>query len=94
MNDEILNLILSCIEKQNIGMNKDDLLPLNESTVLCGLQSSLDSLGLATLLLSIEVEFNKCYNKEICLIDSVCSKQLSKVFNTVNSLCLHLKSLL
>ena len=83
--DKILNIIFKCAEELNFQLPIDGQLELNGSTPIIGNDSVLDSLGIVTLLVKVEVELSNL-GKNINLVDTLTHDPNSPPFGTMQDL--------
>ena len=83
---ESITLILKRLEALGIELDKPELRNANESTRLFGDNSSLDSMGLVTLIADLEEDVRQQCNLSITLVDEKAMSRLTSPFRSVNHL--------
>lgn len=84
--EKIIDIIFRCAEELNRQLSEESKLILEESTVITGENSLLDSLGLVTLLVSIEEHLNQL-GISINILDKV-SESSNFPFATIGEMSL------
>jgi acyl carrier protein len=83
---ESISLILKRLDALGIELNKPELRTANESTRLFGDSSSLDSMGLVTLIADLEEDIRLQFNISVTLVDEKAMSRLTSPFRNVNHL--------
>ena len=91
-NNNFLELIYSSIKEVNKQQSPSNQLKLDINEYLISDKSSIDSLGLITLLINIEGAVSKNYNKNINLIEEELISEIDTPFETIGSLAKWLQS--
>jgi acyl carrier protein len=92
MKNEILELIYQSIDEINY-INQLQI-EKKETTIIFGMESELDSLGLVNLIVSIESNVNEKFNKNFTLTDEKALSQKNSPFRSVSTLTEYIKTLL
>lgn len=93
--DRVHAAILRAVRDSNQQLPKEKQIPESPDAVILGESSSLDSLGLITLLVAVEQEIDGEFGEEISLVDDV--SELSEDddrFTTISNLATHISKLL
>jgi len=88
--DQILELIYLCIDEHNSQSDTEHKLLKTKETILFGKTSPLDSLGLVSLLITIEQVVNERLDMGISLADERAMSQNNSPFRNVESLSKYL----
>tara|TARA_B110000977_G_scaffold85339_1_gene113923 strand:- start:340 stop:624 length:285 start_codon:yes stop_codon:yes gene_type:complete len=86
--EKIIDIIFRCAEELNRQLSEERKLILEESTVIAGKNSPLDSLGLVTLMVCIEGHLNHL-GIRINILDKV-SESSNFPFTTIGEMSLWL----
>jgi hypothetical protein len=91
-NEKFLELIYSSIKEVNKQQPPGNQLKLDKNELLISDKSSIDSLGLITLLINIEDKINTDYKKKINLVDEKLISEIDTPFKTLDSLATWLQN--
>lgn len=91
--EEIIKTIYGAMEEINDQLSGENKLVLSHETVLYGLNSRLDSLGLVNLIVEVEQRFQDEHGLAIDLTDEKALSQKSSPFRTVKTLSGYISSL-
>ena len=67
--EQILNTIIENVKTLVETFPEEDRILVDEKTILFGLNSTIDSLSLVSIIVDLEIEFMDTYNFEISLTD-------------------------
>lgn len=84
--EEILKIVLNQVEQINNTFPEDQKIVVNETTILFGNGSSIDSLSLVSIIVDLEMIFSSDYNKEISITDDRAMTREISPFDSVASL--------
>jgi acyl carrier protein len=84
--EEILKIVLNQVEQINDTFPEDQKIVVNETTILFGNGSSIDSLSLVSIIVDLEMIFSSDYNKEISITDDRAMTREISPFDSVASL--------
>ncbi len=91
-NDLFLEIIYSAIKEVNKQQPPEYQLNLDKNEFLISDKSSLDSLGLITLLINIEEKISKKFKINLNLLDEELISEKNTPFETLASLAVWLKN--
>jgi hypothetical protein len=94
MRPEITELIFSALRDLNEELQRPDLAAPTVQTRLIGSAAVLDSMALVSLIADLEGRISAQYGRDIVLADERAMSQLRSPFRTVESLAVHIESLL
>ncbi|MBX7247335.1 MAG: hypothetical protein K1X53_17715 [Candidatus Sumerlaeaceae bacterium] len=94
MRDRILEAIFRAIDDANDSFAPADRLAKSAETVLYGPGGNLDSLGLVTLVLSVEREVDDEFGTPVSLADEKAMSQKTSPFRNVGTLADYIEVLL
>jgi acyl carrier protein len=81
--DEVLQAVLTAVERANALRPPDGQIPQREDTALFGEGGHLDSLGLVSLVLDVEDLVNEATGRSLVLSDDRAMSQSRSPFRTV-----------
>lgn len=93
MEKAVFNLLLEIIEEYN-QENDCPIILEGKDSVIFGEGSSLDSVGLVTLIVEIEERFSNDFDKEISLTDEKAMSRKNSPFRTLEALTEYISGLL
>lgn len=67
--NQILSIVIENVKSLVDTFPEEDRIPVNENTVLFGLNSAIDSLSLVSVIVDLETEFMDIHNFELSLTD-------------------------
>ncbi|MDB5440370.1 MAG: hypothetical protein JWM33_2797 [Caulobacteraceae bacterium] len=79
---EALNLVYGSLEGVNAMRSPDQLIPMQKDVILAGDEGALDSLALATLILSLESRLRSMTGKDIPLMQDLDMEMAAQDFAT------------
>ena len=82
----ILQIVIQQVENLVNTLPEDQKFEVNETVVLFGRNSNIDSLSLVSLIVDLEAYFLDEHNREISLTDDKAMTREVSPFNTVSSL--------
>ena len=92
--DKILDTIYKSIDEINLQSENGNKLEKKEDTILYGMNSSLDSLGLVNLIVEVEQRFQDELDVTIDLTDEKALSQKSSPFLSVTTLSEYISGLI
>ncbi len=92
MKNDIINIIYESIDEIN-ELNEINI-DKAENSVLYGMESELDSLGLVNLIVTIESKVNNKFNKSFSLTDEKALSQKNSPFKNVTTLTNYISQLI
>ena len=81
-----LNLIFDTIDEMNLELDSSDQIEKNEDTVIFGIDSALDSIGLVNFITIIEQKIEEETGKFITIADERAMSMENSPFRTVGTL--------
>ena len=81
-----LNLIFDTIDEMNLELDLSDQIEKNEDTVIFGIDSALDSIGLVNFITIIEQKIEEETGKFITIADERAMSMENSPFRTVGTL--------
>lgn len=84
--EKILQIVLSQVKDLNDTLPENQQFEANETTVLFGDNSNIDSLSLVSLIVDLEMIFSSDYENDILLTDDRAMTREVSPFSSVNSL--------
>lgn len=84
--EKIKSIIIETINELKDELNTKTELIIKDETILYGENGLVDSLGLVSIISSVESEVSSRFNKEIVIADERAMSQRSSPFRTINSL--------
>jgi hypothetical protein len=81
-----LNLIFDTIDEMNLELDTSDQIEKNEDTVIFGIDSALDSIGLVNFITIIEQKIEEETGKFIIIADERAMSMENSPFKTVGTL--------
>jgi hypothetical protein len=81
-----LNLIFDTIDEMNLELDSSDQIEKNEDTVIFGIDSALDSIGLVNFITIIEQKIEEETGKFITIADERAMSMENSPFKTVGTL--------
>ena len=92
MKEIILNIIYSSIDEINLDL--DEKVEKNEAEELFTTNSKLDSMGLVSLIVTVEEKIQQHFGVDITLADDKAMSQTRSPFRTIESLTHYIEGLL
>ena len=86
MREKIVDILVSSVEDFNESLPEDEKLSTNLNDALYGGDSSLDSMGLVSLIVGIEQNIEDHLEQTISLADEKAMSQKSNPFKNLDSL--------
>ena len=90
MNNKVKDIVIKSINDFNEQLESDEILGVDENTILFGEGSTLDSLGLVNLIVSIEENIEEDLGITISLANEETISGESSPFSTVGTLITYL----
>lgn len=84
--EKILQIVLSQVKDLNDTLPENQQFEANETTVLFGDNSNIDSLSLVSLIVDLEMIFSSDYENDILLTDDRAMTREVSPFSSVNNL--------
>ena len=81
-----LNLIFDTIDEMNVELDSSNQIEKNEDTVIFGIESALDSIGLVNFITIIEQKIEEETGKFITIADERALSLVNSPFRTVGTL--------
>jgi hypothetical protein len=81
-----LNLIFDTIDEMNLELDFSDQIEKNENTIIFGIDSALDSIGLVNFITIIEQKIEEETGKFITIADERAMSMENSPFRTVGTL--------
>jgi acyl carrier protein len=94
MNEKITVLVLAALRDLGEELSLPDLANASGGTRLFGAKSSLDSMGLVSLIADLEGRIEAEFGRNVILADERAMSQVRSPFRTVDSLTAHIEGLL
>lgn len=94
MKDKITDIILAALRDLGQELKLPELEHPTGETRLFGAKSSLDSMGLVSLIADLEGRLEAEFGRNLILADERAMSQLRSPFRTVESLAAHIEALL
>ena len=94
MQDKIEKIIIETLVELNEELENESLKNPRSKTKLYGTNGGLDSLALVSFITDLEEKISKEFDKDIILADEKAMSRTTSPFRNIESLTLHIKSLL
>lgn len=83
---QIVNIIITALHNLNQEFEESERFQVHENMVLFGCESALDSMGLVSLVMDVELVLSEQYGVEVDLADERAMSMKNSPFRTVQSL--------
>ena len=94
MREMIINTILDSINEYNDGLSKNDQISSDLGSSIYGGSSNLDSMGLVSFIVGLELSIEDEFDQSISLADEKAMSQKSSPYQNINSLADYISKLL
>ena len=94
MNNKVRQAIVSAVSELNEDWGYEVLNDVSEATVLFGVESPIDSMGLVALVATVEQNLKDQFGVNLVLADDRAFSEKNSPFGSVGSLELHVEALL
>ena len=94
MREMIINTILDSINEYNDGLSKNDQISSDMDSSIYGESSNLDSMGLVSFIVGLELSIEDEFDQSISLADEKAMSQKSSPYQNINSLADYISKLL
>ncbi len=93
-NDKVLQTVMQSIDELNWQLPKDEKLEKSLDTALFGDAGSLDSLGLISLVTTVEQKIEEDFDTTLTLLDDIDALEEENPFETIKTLSDYVASIL
>lgn len=92
--EKAIQAVMDAIEEFNGQLPKEKKIEKSAESALFGVGGSLDSLGLVSLITTVEQKIEERYGITVTLLEDIDILENDTPFNTVNSLAVYITSVL